>query len=94
MKIENKLLDNIASLAAISLNEKEKEHLLDYLKKTLSYFEKIKTIDTKNVPPLISPLNSTLRLREDKVIDFAEKQALLDQAPEKQGNLFKVPPVV
>ncbi len=94
MKIENKLLDNIALLAALHLSEAEKEQLLDYLKKTLSYFQNIKKIDTKNVPPLISPFNPTLKLREDKVIDSPEKQDLLDQAPERQGNLFKVPPVI
>ncbi len=94
MKIENKLLDNIMLLAAINLNEEEKDQLLQYLKKTLSHFEKIKTIDTENVPPLINPLNSILRLREDKDIDFSEKQDLLEQAPERKGHLFKVPPVV
>ncbi|MGI9549044.1 MAG: Asp-tRNA(Asn)/Glu-tRNA(Gln) amidotransferase subunit GatC [Bdellovibrionales bacterium] len=94
MKIEKNLLDNISLLAALKLDEQEKDAFLKYLKETLSYFEKIKDIKTDQVPPLTTPFDVKLRLREDEVVDFDAKTKLLEQVPEKQGNLVKVPPVV
>ena len=65
-----------------------------YLKETLSHFERIKNIETKNVEPLISPLNPPPRMRADEPSDFPDKESLLDQAPRKQGALAKTPPAV
>ena len=94
MEINNKLLEKLSKLSALSLKAEEKDQMKVYLKETLSHFEKIKTIDTKEVEPLISPLEPPLRMRKDEVKDFPDKEKLLDQAPQKQGLLVKVPPTV
>lgn len=94
MEINNKLMEKLAHLSALSLDSRERNQMKSYLKETLSHFEKIKNIDTANVEPLISPSNPPLILREDKVKNFSDKEKLLDQAPNKQGSLVKVPPSV
>ena len=92
MEINHKVLEKLSQLAALKIDKpQEQEDLKDYLTKTLSYFEQIKTIDTKKVPPLISPFQNSLRVRKDQVIDFSDKEKLLEPAPQKQGNLVKVP---
>ena len=92
MEINNKTLEKISLLSALKIDSPEElRELKNYLTKTLSYFEKIREIDTQNIPPLINPLQAPLRLRKDQNIDFTNKEKLLNQAPQKQGSLIKVP---
>ncbi len=94
MEINNKLLEKLAQLSALHLSEEEKQDMRQYLQETLSHFEKIRKIDTKNIPPLVSPLKPPLLIRKDQVQNFPEKEKLLAQAHTKQGALVKTPPAV
>ena len=94
MEINDKLLKKLSKLSALYLNSQEEAEIKTYLKETLSHFEKIKSIDTKNINPLFSPLNPPLRTRQDKVSEFYNKDQLLDQASQRQGSLVKVPPTL
>ena len=92
MEINQELLEQLCRLSALKIESRqESQELKDYLKKTLSYFKQIKHIETKNTPALSNPLSMTLSFRKDQVKDFPNKKNLLDQAPQKQGNLIKVP---
>lgn len=94
MEINDKLLEKLSRLSALYINSEEKPEIKKYLKETLSHFEKIKEINTKNIKPLVSPLNPPLVTREDKTIELSDKEIFLDQAPQRQGSLVKVPPTV
>ena len=94
MEINDRLLEKLAQLSALKIDPQEKSELKLYLTKTLSYFEKIRSVDTTNVQPLFSPLNPSLVLRKDKPENLANSQKLLDQAPKKQGALVRAPLVL
>lgn len=94
MEINDKLLEKLSQLSALYLKDQEKSEMKNYLKKTLSYFEKIKDIDTKGIDPLVSPFAPPLTVRKDQNKEFPEKDKILQQAPQKQGRLVKVPPTV
>lgn len=94
MEIDDSLVAKLSRLSALSLGPEEKKQMKGYLKETLSHFERIKTIDTKGIEPLISPLEPPLSMSKDEVKDFPDKESLLNQAPQKQGLLVKVPPTV
>ena len=94
MEINDKLLEKLSQLSALYLSNQEKTEIKGYLKETLSHFKKIKEIDTKGIEPLVSPFKPPLIIREDKVFDFSNKEKILEQAPERQGSLVKVPPTV
>jgi len=94
MKINDKLLEKLSQLSALHLNDQEKSEIKEYLRETLSHFEKIKAIDTKNVEPLASPLEPPLITRPDQAMECPDKNNLLQQAPQKLGSLVKVPPTV
>ena len=92
MKIHQELLEKLSRLSALKIeNPQEKQELIDFLTKALSYFEQIKNIETKNIPPLINPLQTPLRFRSDQALRFPDVDKLLAQAPQKQGNLVKAP---
>lgn len=94
MEINDKLLKKLSQLSALHLSQQEQTELKEYLKKTLSYFEKIKKLDTKGIKALVSPLKPPLVMRADKVEEFPHTEELLQQAPQKQGSLVKAPPTV
>ncbi len=96
--MDKKELIKTAHLARLKLSEKEHLEFTDQLKVIFEYFKRISSIDTKDTLPLVYPLDgveSMISLREDKVQTMKEKKAeLLDLAPERLGNEYKVPPVV
>jgi aspartyl-tRNA(Asn)/glutamyl-tRNA(Gln) amidotransferase subunit C len=92
--ISAKDVARVARLARISLQESEMESLAEQLSFVLKHFEQVATIDTENIPPLITPTEITVHLREDKVVTWPGADRALENAPETVGHLFKVPPVV
>lgn len=87
-------VEKVASLARLKINKDELEMYVPQLKSIVSYFEKISQVNTEGVEPLVTPTDMEVIYREDVLIEFEGAAEALDQAPEKMGNLFKVPPVV
>ena len=91
------ILVKTARLAHLQLTREEEEEFTQQLKAVFQYFNQISSVDTKEVAPLVYPLegkDSSSSLRADEVGLSQNKQELLDLAPEKQGTEYKVPPVV
>ena len=87
-------LKHIASLAKLSLNEEELKSFSLQFDAVLKHFENLTQIDTSGVVPLRMPSPIPQKLREDKNSENESSADCLSNAPEKSGNLFKVPPVV
>ncbi len=84
----------ISNLARLQISEEEAVAYTKQLNATLENFNKIANVDTSNVEPLLTPSEITPHLREDKVVAGPGAERILANAPDKSGNLFKVPPVV
>lgn len=92
--IDAKTIKNIAKLSRIEMDE---SHVVKYskdLSNILDYFAQISKIDTLGVEPMTTPVEYENRWREDIVVSEYSPEEMLKNAPEKSGNLFKVPPVV
>lgn len=89
-----------ARLACLSLSEKEKQTFTDQLKLVFEYFNKVSAVDTKNTEPLIYPLegieglSEAVSTRPDIINEIQNQEQLLNLAPERFGDEYKVPPVV
>ncbi len=84
----------ISNLARLQITEEQAVAYTKQLNDTLENFNKIAKIDTSNIEPLLTPSEITPHLREDKVVAGPGAEKILANAPDKSGNLFKVPPVV
>lgn len=84
----------VANLARLTLTEEEEIRYQKQLSAIFKYFEEIAQINTDGVEPLVTPTEMEQHWREDKVTDPLPVEKALANAPEKSGNLFKVPPVV
>jgi aspartyl-tRNA(Asn)/glutamyl-tRNA(Gln) amidotransferase subunit C len=92
--IDKKAIEHIAKLARLQITDGEAIEFSQQLSKMLGYFEQISKVDTTGVEPLVTPSEMEVHWREDVNIKELTAEELVASAPEKVGNLFKVPPVV
>lgn len=92
--IDQKTIQQIAKLARLKVTPEEAAIYGDQLTKVLSHFQKISEIDTTGVEPLVTPTEIEFYARQDEVKKENSAEEMVQNAPEKAGNLFKVPPVV
>ncbi len=92
--INEKTIQNIAKLARLSISEDEAQEYVLQLTKVLNHFEQISGLDTSHVEPLVTPVEINFFTRADEIKNENNTAEMIQNAPEKAGNLFKVPPVV
>lgn len=92
--IDKKTISQIAKLSRIEITEEEANKYSKDLSKVLDYFDQISKIDTNQIEPMTTPLENEYFYREDKVVVQYSSEEMLQNAPDRAGNLFKVPPVV
>lgn len=94
-EFNQEMIKNLTALSRIKCTEEEQEALLNDLKKILHYFEQLKEIDTKHVPPCNHVLNDIVNvMRDDVVGSVLPREEFLANAPSQLGGLIKVPPVM
>lgn len=94
MDIDKKLIEQVASVARLNLDEKEKEQFVKDFKEILDAFSKISECDTKDVKPSIQPVKIKSLLREDVVEEsFSQDDALKNSKQNKDGY-FRGPKAV
>jgi aspartyl-tRNA(Asn)/glutamyl-tRNA(Gln) amidotransferase subunit C len=93
-KLDIKTVDEIAHLARLEFDEKEKAGILNDMNRMLSFVDKLNELDTEGVEPLIYMTNEKNVLRPDEpIISITQKEALKN-APRKDSDYFKAPKVI
>lgn len=92
--IDLEAVKKAGKLARIELSEEEAKQFQQQISAALNSFDKINEIDIEGVEPLVSPLEQPIQSRKDEVENHSEIEDILENAPDVQGNLFRVPPVV
>lgn len=84
----------IAKLARLRLTDDEVRIYGDQLAKILEAMEELEGLDTSSVPPTAFVLGTVNVMREDEVRSFADVEALMANAPDRDGPFFKVRKVI
>lgn len=87
-------IEDVAKLARIRLDEKEKDKLGKDLEGILAYVEKLNELDTKAVQPTSHALPLENVFRKDEIKRQDVKEEVLKHAPSREGGFFKVPKVI
>ncbi len=87
-------LKKVAKLARLQLSAGELEVYPEQFAAIFEYFEQIAKLDTSKVEPLITPTDMVQHMRQDQAEPWKNAEVAMQNAPERLGNLFKVPPVV
>jgi aspartyl-tRNA(Asn)/glutamyl-tRNA(Gln) amidotransferase subunit C len=94
MAVDAKTVRNIAHLARIAVNDDEIEHLQGELNAILAFVEQLNEVDVTGVEPMTSVTPMLMKKRVDEVTDGGDPEAILKNAPAREGDYFIVPKVV
>ena len=84
----------VAKLSRLELTSEEVEEFAGQLSAILDYMEKMNELDTDNVEPLAHCLPITNVLREDQIKESLGTDKTLANAPQRDGEFFKVPKIL
>lgn len=94
MSVDQATVRRIARLARIRISDNEVPKLEGELNHILGWIEMMDEVDTDNVEPMTSVVETTMRLREDVVSDGGYPEQVTNNAPATDENFFMVPKVV
>jgi aspartyl-tRNA(Asn)/glutamyl-tRNA(Gln) amidotransferase subunit C len=97
MSLDAATVRRIASLARIRLEEAEVARMQTEINGILGWIEQLQEVNTEGVEPMAGGAPSgqpAMRLRDDAVTDGGRADAVLVNAPDRQGEYFGVPKVV
>ncbi|MBE9170617.1 Asp-tRNA(Asn)/Glu-tRNA(Gln) amidotransferase subunit GatC [Pleurocapsales cyanobacterium LEGE 06147] len=92
--IDREQVKKVAHLARLQITAEEEEQFTTQLNSILEYFEQLSELDTDNVPPTTRAIELSNITRRDELKPFSNKKALLEAAPEREGNYFRVPQIL
>ncbi len=84
----------MARLARLDLTDDELAALKDELSDLLDHVDRIRRLETHDVPPTAHPLPLTNVFRPDEVAESLERDEVLAAAPASENGRFLVPPVL
>jgi aspartyl-tRNA(Asn)/glutamyl-tRNA(Gln) amidotransferase subunit C len=87
-------VEHIARLARLELTAEEKALFREQLSAILDYADRLRALDTSDIPPTSSVLPLQTGLRPDVPKPPIDRQALLANAPQVKEGQFRVPPVI
>lgn len=94
MSLDRAAVAKIAKLARLKMEPDRLEAMTSELNRILSFVEELQAVPTDNVTPMTSVTPMKLRQREDAVTDGGKPEAVLKNAPQRQGDFYTVPKVV
>ena len=94
MKISKEELLHIAKLSDLEIKENEIEEYLKNLEDILNYTETIDKIDVSKLDETIGATEEFNVFRKDEVKQFDNIDKMMENAPEVDRNMFKIPKVL
>ena len=93
-KISSSDVRKVANLARLELPEDQIEIYTAQLEEILTYVDQLQAIDTKNIPPTTRAVEVVNSMREDIVKVNDSREDILNQAPHREGDFFRVPKIL
>ena len=84
----------VARLARLALSDDELDTYRAQCEVILEHAARVQALPTDGVPPTSHPLPRTNAFRPDEVTDCLDREEVLAQAPDREGNFFLVPKIL
>lgn len=94
MQVSKDDILHIADLANLNIKEEEMENYVLNLQDILNFANIINNANVDNLEETIGENDSYNVFREDEIVEFEDKAALLQNAPEQERGMFKIPKVI
>ncbi len=94
MAITRDEVAHVARLARLALSPADEERLRGQLARILEYIKQLDRLDTRDVVPTSHAVEMGTPFRDDAVRAFGDKEAILANAPDRDGDFFRVPRII
>ncbi len=93
-QINSEDVKKVAQLARLELPDEQIDTYTDQLEKILDYIDELGKVDTEGVPPTTRAVEVTNVFREDNVEITNVREQLLDLAPQRERDFYRVPKIL
>jgi len=90
MKLSKEEVLHIAALAKVGLTDEDVAKMQEQLSNILEQFESLQKIDTTGVPPTAQSITLHNVIKDDNVRPSLPTEDVLANAPQREGDFFKV----
>ena len=93
-RISREEVSKVAQLAKLKLNEKQLDNHAFQIEKILDYINQLEKIDTTDTPCTTRAIEVINVLRIDAKEKFKNRDDILNLAPSREDDFFKVPKII
>ncbi len=94
MKVSKEEIRHIAKLANLKLKEEEEDTYILHLQDILNYANIVNNANVDDLEEAIGVQDKYNVFRKDEIINFEDRESLLQNAPDKENGMFKIPKVL
>ena len=94
MRTAKEIVEYVAELSRIKLDEDETEKMIKELGEVIEYMDILQGLDTEGVEPMSHVFPITNVMREDEVTPSFEREDILRNAPERTDETLVVPKTI
>ncbi len=94
MEVNKDTIEKLAKLSRLHFSEEEKLEIQADLQKMIHFVDKLNTLDTTGLEPVLHMGTEVNMLREDEVRGSVSAEEALLNAPGKKDHFFTVPKVI
>ena len=94
MAISKEEVIHIAKLACLNLSEAEIEKYTKDMQEILELANMVNNVNTEGMNETVAANNKCNVLRKDEVVDFGNRELLLQNAPSQDEGMFRIPKVI
>jgi len=92
--IDSEQVRKVANLARLELTADEEAQFTTQLGSILDYIEQLNQLDVTNVAPTTRAIDVSNVTREDILQPYTDREAILNSAPQQEGDFFRVPKIL
>ncbi len=93
-EVSREEIKHIANLACLNLNDDEIDNYIKNLEDILNYANVVNSVDVSELDITIGANEKCNAFRKDEIVNFDNTEGLLQNAPTKERNMFKIPKVI
>jgi aspartyl-tRNA(Asn)/glutamyl-tRNA(Gln) amidotransferase subunit C len=92
--IDRKDVEHVARLTRLALTEPELERMREELNSIFAHLDTLRAVPTEGVEPTSHAVDVVNVMREDETGPCLSQDAALANAPDRSGELFRVPRII
>jgi aspartyl-tRNA(Asn)/glutamyl-tRNA(Gln) amidotransferase subunit C len=90
MKLSREEVLHIAALAKLGVTEADVEKFREQLSNILENFESLQKLDTTGITPTAQSISLENVIKPDEIASSLSQESVLANAPQREGDFFKV----